>query len=52
MRKYIHLPVDPTGSDTELRSGSGRLRLGRLGRGGKPPARGIKPVVARTNNTR
>lgn len=34
-----------------LRSGSGRLRLGRLGRlgsGGKPPGRGIRPgsVVA------
>lgn len=48
----MHLPVDPTGSDTELRSGSGRLRLGRLGRGGKPPARGIKPVVTHTNNVR
>lgn len=39
------LPVDPIGNDTELRSGRGRLRLGRLGRGGKPPARGIRPIT-------
>lgn len=47
--------VDPTGgkgqvlaSDTALRSGSGRLRLAKLGRGGKPAGRGIRPgsVVA------
>lgn len=42
------LPVDPTGKDTELRSGRGRLRLGRLGRGGKPPARGIRPIITQT----
>lgn len=45
-------PVVPTGSwpgnVTLLRSGSGRLRLGRLGSGGKPPGRGIRPAV--TNN--
>lgn len=36
------------GRDTALRSGSGRLRLGKLGSGGKPPGRGIRPgsVVA------
>lgn len=36
------------GCDTALRSGSGRLRLGKLGSGGKPPGRGIRPgsVVA------
>lgn len=44
------LPVDPTGNDTELRSGRGRLRLGRLGRGGKPPARGIRPIITYVNN--
>lgn len=45
IRKQMCLPVDPTGNDTELRSGKGRLRLGRLGRGGKPPARGIRPIT-------
>lgn len=30
---------------TPLRSGSGRLRLGRLGSGGNPPGRGISPAV-------
>lgn len=35
-------------SDMALRSGSGRLRLGKLGSGGKPPGSGIRPgsVVA------
>lgn len=35
-------------SETALRSGSGRFRLGRLGSGGKPAGRGIRPgsVVA------
>lgn len=45
-------PVVPTagwpGNVTLLRSGSGRLRLGRLGSGGKPPGRGIRPAT--TNN--
>lgn len=49
-------PVIPAGggkvlvpaSDMALRSGSGRLRLGRFGSGGKPAGRGIRPgsVVA------
>lgn len=30
-------------NDTALRSGSGRLRLGKLGSGGKPPGRGMRP---------
>lgn len=52
MYTAAHSPVVPTGSwpgnVTLLRSGSGRLRLGRLGSGGKPPGRGIRPAV--TNN--
>lgn len=44
-----HSPVVPTGgwpgNVTLLRSGSGRLRLGRLGSGGKPPGRGIRPAT-------
>lgn len=52
--KTVHLPVVPTGggpdNDTALRSGSGRLRLGKLGSGGKPPGRGIRPKIIHTNN--
>lgn len=48
-RKGCHvLPAAPTGCPgnvTPLRSGSGRLRLGRLGSGGNPPGRGISPAV-------
>lgn len=44
----LYLPVVPIGgapgNDTALRSGSGSLRLGKLGSGGKPPGRGIKPT--------
>lgn len=29
--------------ETALRSGSGRFRLGRLGSGGSPPGRGMRP---------
>lgn len=32
-------------SDMALRSGSGRLRLGKLGSGGKPPGRDIRPGI-------
>ena len=35
-------------NDTALRSGSGRLRLGRLGSGGKPAGRGIRPTTTHT----
>lgn len=46
------LPVVPTGgcpgNDTALRSGSGRLRLGKLGSGGNPPGRGISPANTHT----
>lgn len=46
-REGTALPVDPKApppaSDMALRSGSGRLRLGKLGSGGKPPGRGSRP---------
>lgn len=46
------LPVNPPAgnvppaSETALRSGSGRFRLGMLGSGGNAPGRGIKPGKA------
>lgn len=52
-------PVVPGGgkvlepaSDTALRSGSGRFRLGRFGSGGKPAGRGIRPTNTNTHHAR
>ncbi len=55
--KTVYSPVVPTdggkvlvpASDTALRSGSGRLRLGKLGSGGKPAGRGIRPTTTHTH---
>lgn len=61
VKVHIYLPDVPIvgggkvlepASDTALRSGSGRFMLGRLGSGGNPPGRGIRPKITQTTRTK